>query len=282
MLRKAIHFKSDNEILRGWLYTPDPSFFPAPVIIMTPGFSCWKEHGLDPFARTFSQSGFLVLAYDNRNFGESDGQPRNEVDPIAQINDIKSAISFAQSLETADVSKIGLWGVSLSARNAIKVATQDSRVKCMCLQVPFLQGMRERTDHFIEKILATFPDKDISSITIPVTSLDVNSFALMKQTSCYDFLTSVKTWPNEVTLQSIKNVAHLDVTDQASHITIPTLFIIAENDTVASNAASLKLYEKIAVPKKYFIIQGEHFAPWENAFDECCQEEITWFKRYLT
>jgi len=42
---------------------------------------------LDSFAEVFAKAGFIVLVYDNRNFGESEGEPRQEIDPWQQVKD---------------------------------------------------------------------------------------------------------------------------------------------------------------------------------------------------
>jgi hypothetical protein len=50
-----------------------------------------------------------VLVYDNRNFGDSDGMPRQEVDPWGQIHDYRHAITYASTLPEVDADRIGIW-----------------------------------------------------------------------------------------------------------------------------------------------------------------------------
>src|SRR3990167_9768239 len=96
-VRKDIGFNTENSLtLRGWFYTPKTT--PAPCIIMAHGFSALKEHYLDKFAARFAEAGMCVLVYDNRNFGDSDGESRLEVDPILQIRDMRSANNFFQQI----------------------------------------------------------------------------------------------------------------------------------------------------------------------------------------
>jgi fermentation-respiration switch protein FrsA (DUF1100 family) len=98
-MRKDIKFKTEDGLtLRGWLYVPDGANKPAPTIVMAHGFTCLKEMFLDKYAEIFVKDGLAVLIYDNRNFGDSDGEPRLEVDPMAQVRDYQDAISFAQLL----------------------------------------------------------------------------------------------------------------------------------------------------------------------------------------
>src|SRR6266850_4975016 len=89
-----IEFSGDHNIkLRGWLYRHEAPTTPAPAIVMTHGWSCLKEFYLDKYAELFAEHGFFVLVYDQRNFGESEGEPRQEIDPWQQIRDYRDAIT---------------------------------------------------------------------------------------------------------------------------------------------------------------------------------------------
>ena len=94
-MRKDIEFKAeDGTILRGWHYLPDGASARYPTIVMAHGYSAVKEMYLDRFAEAFAKAGFAALVFDNRNFGASDGQPRQEIDPWRQIRDYRDAITF--------------------------------------------------------------------------------------------------------------------------------------------------------------------------------------------
>ncbi|MFD1313119.1 alpha/beta hydrolase, partial [Streptomyces kaempferi] len=96
--RKDVQFRADGAVqLRGWLFLPDGPG-PHPAITMAHGYAAAKEHGLEPFARAFAESGFVVLVHDHRGFGASDGRPRQDVDPWRQIADWRRATSFLESL----------------------------------------------------------------------------------------------------------------------------------------------------------------------------------------
>src|SRR5262249_33460852 len=62
---------------------------------MAHGFSAVKEMYLDRFAEAFAAGGLGALVFDNRNFGASDGEPRQHVDPWQQVRDYRDAITFA-------------------------------------------------------------------------------------------------------------------------------------------------------------------------------------------
>ena len=82
---RIVEFSSEGAILRGRLYAPTNLSKPLPIVIMAHGFSA-TINGMvaDHFAEPFYDSGFAVLLYDHRNFGISDGEPRQEINKWIQ------------------------------------------------------------------------------------------------------------------------------------------------------------------------------------------------------
>src|SRR5207248_10775782 len=74
-------------MLRGWLYRPRGRAAAAPAVVMAHGYNCIKELYLDRYAAAIADAGHVVLAYDHRNFGDSDGEPRQELHPWMQVRD---------------------------------------------------------------------------------------------------------------------------------------------------------------------------------------------------
>lgn len=79
---------------------------------------------LDSFAELFAGAGLNALVFDNRNFGASDGEPRQEIDLWAQV----------------DAGRIGIWGSSHSGGHVLVVAAIERRVKAVLSQVPLVSG----------------------------------------------------------------------------------------------------------------------------------------------
>jgi hypothetical protein len=80
-MRRDIEFKTTaGTTLRGWHYLPDGSGKHA-TIVLAHGFAGVKELYLDKYAEAFAKAGFASVVYDHRNFGASDGEPRQEIDP---------------------------------------------------------------------------------------------------------------------------------------------------------------------------------------------------------
>jgi uncharacterized protein len=139
--RQDITFSAaDGTELSGWLYVPDGSEARSPAITMAHGFGASKEHGLDNYAQAFAEAGFVVLAHDHRTFGTSAGQPRQDINPWAQIDDWRRAISYLETLDVVDPSRIGIWGTSYSGGHAIVLGATDRRLKVVVSQVPTING----------------------------------------------------------------------------------------------------------------------------------------------
>ena len=80
-MRRDIEINAEGCRLRGWLYLPDRASGPTPAIVLAHGFSAVKEMYLDRYAEVFSAARMAALVFDNRSFGASDGEPRQEIDP---------------------------------------------------------------------------------------------------------------------------------------------------------------------------------------------------------
>src|SRR5215211_3699370 len=139
-MRHDVEFDAEGVTLRGWLYVPDGATGLSPAIVMAHGFSAVKEMYLDAFAEVFAQAGMAALVFDNRNFGASDGEPRQEIDPWVQVRDYRHAITYARTRDEVDGARIGIWGSSYSGGHVLVVAAIDRRVKCVVSQVPAISG----------------------------------------------------------------------------------------------------------------------------------------------
>src|ERR1051326_3922361 len=110
MERRDVEFDAEGTALRGWLYLGADAAGPAATVVMAHGFSAVKEMYLDSFAEVFAAAGLNVLVYDNRNFGASDGEPRQEIDPWEQVRDYRHTITYAGTLDEADAARFAIWG----------------------------------------------------------------------------------------------------------------------------------------------------------------------------
>ena len=107
-MKRDIEFAANGTTLRGWLVTPEESSGPAPTIVMAHGFSAVKEMYLDAFAQVFADAGMNALVFDQRNFGASDGSPRQEIDPRTPPTNGPTAMPSPSALSASSVAILGI------------------------------------------------------------------------------------------------------------------------------------------------------------------------------
>jgi fermentation-respiration switch protein FrsA (DUF1100 family) len=127
---KKVNFKSAGVQLSGNLFYP-PSFDPSnqyPAIIVSGSWTTVKEQMAGLYAERLAAKGFITLAFDFRNYGESEGEPRFFENPTLKKEDIRNAVTFMQNLPEIDPDKIGLCGICAGAMYTLMAAAEDDRV----------------------------------------------------------------------------------------------------------------------------------------------------------
>ena len=145
-VREDFGFDSGGVRCAAWVYRPTGSADGAtdgaarPVVVMAHGFGGDRRVRLTAFAERFAAAGYLVVLFDYRTFGDSDGRPRRVLRIRRQHDDYRAAVSFARSLPGADPARVVLWGTSLSGGHVLAVAADDPRVAAVVAQVPHVSG----------------------------------------------------------------------------------------------------------------------------------------------
>lgn len=136
---RVVEFKSHGLRVAGNLYLPSTPG-PHPCVVMAGGWCYVKELAQPGYAKVFARNGLAALVFDYRHLGESEGEPRQHIDPWAQIDDYRNAISYATGLKEVDSSRIGVWGISYSGGHVLILGAIDSRVHALCSVVPVIDG----------------------------------------------------------------------------------------------------------------------------------------------
>jgi fermentation-respiration switch protein FrsA (DUF1100 family) len=295
-MRQDIEFDAEGTTLRGWLYVPDEATGPVPTIVMCHGYSAVKELFLDAFAEVFCEAGFCALVYDNRNLGASDGEPRQEIDPQAQIRDYRHAITFARTLDGVDGDRIGIWGSSYSGAHALVVGAIDRRVKCVVAQVPLITG-HENARRLVRADLIK-PTQDMfdadrearyrgdAPMMIPVVAPEGEPCALPTADSLDWFTTNgderAPSWINECTLRSVELFLEYEPGTYLPWISpTPLLLVVARGDHLTVSDLAIDAYERAREPKKLVVLDGGHFDAYIADFERSSGEARDWFAQHL-
>ena len=296
-MREDIAFSADGMTLRGWLYTPDEAGGPVPAVVMAHGFSAVKEMYLDRFAEVFAAAGLAALVFDNRNFGASDGEPRQEIDPWVQVRDYRTALTYACTRAEIDSARLGIWGSSYSGGHVLVVGAIDRRVKCVVAQVPLISGHANarrlvRAD-FIPLFQTQF-DSDREArfrgeppAMVPVVDADPLAPSALPTPDSYKWFSETgesraPSWRNEVTLRSVEMFTEYEPGTYLPWISpTPLLMCVAENDILTVADLAIDGYERAREPKKLVILPGGHFDAYVDGFELSSGAAVDWFTEYL-
>jgi uncharacterized protein len=297
-MRQDIEFNAEGTTLRGWLFTPDSGNRPFPTIVMAHGFSAVKEMYLDSYAETFAQAGLAALVFDNRNFGASDGEPRQEIDPWVQVRDYRHAITYARTRPEVNRDTIGVWGSSYSGGHALVLGAIDRRVTCVVSQVPLTSGYRNilrlvRADLIAATRSLFDQDRDARfaghpPAMIPVVTADPAGQAALPTADSYQWFTETcntraPAWKNEVTVRTVEMLMEYEPGSYVERISpTPLLMIIAAGDHLAVADEAFATFNRALEPKKLVILPGGHFEAYVGpGFELASRAACDWFVQHL-
>jgi uncharacterized protein len=295
MSRRDIEFDAEGVTLRGWFYPADGATGPAATVVMAHGFSAVKEMYLDKFAEVFAAAGLNALVFDNRNFGASDGEPRQEIDPWAQVRDYRHAITYAQSMSEVDGNRIGIWGSSYSGGHVLVVGAIDSRVKAVVAQVPLVSGHQNVRRLVRADLIAGFQDAfngdraarytGGAPAMVPVVAEDGN--CALPTPDSYEWFTQTgdtraPSWKNEVTLRSVEMFIEYEPGSYLPYISPrPLLMLVAEGDHLTVADLAISAFQDANEPKKLVILPGGHFDAYVKGFEHASVPARDWFVQHL-
>ncbi|MEX0705658.1 MAG: alpha/beta fold hydrolase, partial [Nitriliruptoraceae bacterium] len=149
----VLHVESDGLRLVGDLWLPQREG-PHPAVVLTGPLSGVRGQVVGTYARRLARRGVAALAFDHRNFGASDGLPRQHEDQGGKLADLRDAFSELAVHPDVDAGRIGVVGVCLGGGYALRFAATDRRVRACatvaaCFNDPpaFRQGMGAQGYH---------------------------------------------------------------------------------------------------------------------------------------
>ena len=256
-MEKPVTFKNLGQQLIGILHVPDKLNVKerAPAIAMFHGFTGHKSEAHRLFvkvARSLCEAGFIVLRFDFRGSGDSEGDFENMTVP-GEVNDAKMSISFLEEQPGVDKEKIGVIGLSLGGRVAAILASEDRRVKFVILYSPALGPLRER---FISQL----NDESLKDLDLG-ESVEVSAGWYLKKPF----------------FDTVDDPVPLEVMDR---IKVPILIIHGDNDQVVPIEESKRGYEIIKDLNEknelYIIKGGDHTFSNKEHTSQLIDKTLKW------
>ena len=250
------------------------------------------------FAEAFARAGFVSLVFDYRHWGDSEGEPRNQLFPLDEVEDVRNAITWTAGQPEVDPSRVSLWGTSFGGGIAVYTATFDRRVKAVVAQVPYLVDIETRFKEdpegwtsqgkFLQRDRTErYPSGRVSYLNIISGVGEPCVFPGQEAYNEYQALVrdspkQPPTWRNEITLESLEKIREFDPVHTISLLSPTPLLIVAglhdsfvpievlrEVQKRAGGNAALK-----ELPIKHFEVYTE---PWRS---RVTSEEIDWLKQF--
>ena len=290
-MQRATSFYSEGAKIAADLYLPDDGAKPCPAVVLAHGFSGIKELLLPAYGKRLSAAGFVVLAFDYRGFGGSEGE-RGRLVPLEQMTDIRNAITFLQTLPEVNAEAIGLWGSSFGGANSLRVAAIDTRIKALVAQLTFASGARmvlgkmsadERRK--MEDTLRKAHEREVTKnrpLRMAPGQLitDDDSKAFFAQ-AMLDFPVLAET---KIPFTLLQHIIEHNPEDEVQKINCPVLILAADADIVTPPSESRILYDRVRSEKRIVTLHGcRHYEAYAgDPFEQGIAEITAWFSKYLS
>jgi quorum-quenching protein AidA len=290
--REDVQFASGDDRISAWLYRPACSG-PAPLLVMGHGLGGVRTMRLDAYAERFSAAGYACLVFDYRNFGDSEGRPRQLLDIDMQLADWAAAVSYARTLDGIDHNRIGLWGTSFGGGHVIATAARLPGIAAAVVQCPFTDGIASvRTlSPLIFMRVGVLAARDIIAsrlgkppVMVPAAGKP-DEVALMNAPDVYPgymrLVPEGQTVPNEVAARLAMKVITYRPGRMTAKITCPILFCVCESDSVAPAAPTLRYAAKASRGEVRTYPEG-HFAIYvDDAFERVVADQLAFLDKHL-
>lgn len=302
-MRCDVEFRSQDEVCRGWLYTPTEGKPPFATVVMGGGWCYVKEIVMPHYAECILQAGLAVLLFDYRRLGSSGGSPRQHLNPWDQIEDYRNAISFLETQPEIDSQRIGIWGISYAGGHVLIVGATDPRVRCIVSNIPVVDGYQNmRRVHgerrFAELLRTIIEDRRRRYLNpadrgyLPMSAPEPDStLCSWPFKDIYEIFNVIKQkeaplHEHRNTVESVELLLSYSVSPFLGRLlSTPTLMIVAENDDKTLWDLEIDAFNQIPNPEKKLRILPDisHMSLYSNPshLQIAGQEAGQWFRKHL-
>jgi dienelactone hydrolase len=292
MQREDVWFNSGRDRISAWLYRP-ASDGDTPLLVMAHGLGAVRTMRLDAYAERFCAAGYACLVFDYRNFGDSEGAPRQVLDIRMQLQDWTVAVAYARTLPGIDYNRIGLWGTSFSGGHVIATAARLPGIAAVVSQCPFTDSIASfgTLSPSISARITALAVRDLvtarlggSPVMVP-TAGNPGEVALMNAPDAYPgFLKLVPDGTqlrNEVAARIGVKILPYRPGRLAARVPCPILFCVCENDSVAPSGPTRR-YAATAPRGQIKLYPEGHFEIYiGDAFERVIADQLDFLDKNL-
>ena len=287
---KAVTIWSQGVRLAGDLFQPKglATTDKLPGLLLVPGWGGSKKNLEATYAPHFAEQGFMVLSFDFKGWGKSDGpltvaEPltpteesgevnikashiRKVVNPLSMSEDVRAALHYLGGEPQVMPNNLGMWGTSMGGALALAVAVNDNRVKALVDQmgpINYEYNMKDLTAEQMLKLETMVARGELPPFPGPEGTPN-------PQLSGY---------PDWVGMKRFNPLSYVD------QLSVPTLIIDAEEEALFDTKQNGQLlFETIKdrLESRYVSYPGEHYDMYQGENLKANRiEALRWFQKHL-
>jgi fermentation-respiration switch protein FrsA (DUF1100 family) len=289
---KRVTFFSEGVKLVGDLYIPEglAAGEKRAGIVLCYGYTGVRTLYEPPTAQALSQAGYVVLIFDYKGWGESDG-PKTRLSPYGRVIDTQAALTFLSIQPQVDANRVGLYGSSYGGATVIFTAAIDPRVKTVVSVTGVGNGLRwmrsiRRPDEYADMLDRAAADRAMRVTTGKSEFVERNEILIPDRLSARIAAETRKNNPlvvSKVPLEYIDDTAGFNpewVVDKIAPR--PALFVTTDNDRLIPGEVD-SMYAHANEPKKLVVLKGfGHYELYSGeGFRQLTEVTLSWFTEKL-
>lgn len=293
MSSQPVHFYSEGTKLAGDLFLPD-DLQPGETragIVLCHGYTGVRNLYLPDNARELNKHGYVVLTFDYKGWGTSEGSPAR-LAPYSRVADVQSALTFLGAQDNVNADALGIYGTSYGGATVVWTAAVDPRVKCVVSVVGVGNGRRwmrsvRHPDEFADLLDRSAEDRVRRVMTGKSEFVERTDILLPDRQSAELAAAARAKTPgaiSQIPLEFIDDTLGFHpewVVDKISPR--PVLFITTDDDRLVPPEESVAMYERAGEPKKLVVLpKWGHYEVYDGeAFRQVMEPTVAWYRKYL-
>jgi len=287
--QKTITFWSDGSRLQGTVFTPKDIALEEklPGILLIHGWGGHRGNLNKNYAPHFAKLGFVVMTFDLRSWGESDGffvaettlppvnsvanvdvsgqHIRSIVNPFKMLDDARAALSWFVAEPNLQANNIGVWGTSFGGSLAVVTAANDRRVKALVTQMAPVNN---------QATFGEIPEGMVSAWETQRARGEITPYPGPESAS-----PGLRGYPDMIAMKRYDPAAYWP------KVSSPTLIIDAENEELFDrrvNGLALHQSLKGRIATNYKVIEGKHYDLYRgDGYEQALKAAQDWFLEHL-
>ncbi|APX63779.1 MULTISPECIES: alpha/beta hydrolase [Acinetobacter] len=289
---EPLYVKSGQDVIAADFYRPKNIHKPA-VILMAHGLAALRHFELVKYAQRFAAAGYAVILFDYRYWGGSTGRPRELVSIKAQLEDWRTMIAHVKARKSVDAKRIVLWGTSLSGGYVLTLAAESKDVQAIMVQVPFVDGAESAKLYPLQQLpkALKISSQDymgskvgMTPRTLPVVAQ--NELCFLPTPDSYEGYLSIvhpdHYWSGEIPARVFFKLIRYRPIQDVRKITVPVLFIAAQQDSLIPIESSRETVTNIAPFAQYHEWNMRHFDIYHGEwFEKAISTQLEFLHQYI-